>query len=161
MACDIYMKLDGIPGECHDSKHKDWIQVLSFSHGLSMSGSMYSGGGQSTHGRVDMTDVSVMKRVDNSTPKLAWTLASGSHVKSAIIEFCQSTKEKHVFMKYSFEDIVLSSLQPSASASGDFPMESLAFRFSKIEWEYTPLNEKGGKLPSSKSWWDVKENKGG
>ena len=161
MAVDIYLKLDGIPGESHDSKHKDWIQILSFSHSLSQAGSMFSGGGQSTSGRVDMADVSVMKRVDKSTPKLNWTLASGAHVKSAIIEFCQSTKDKHVFMKYSFEDVTLSSLQPSAASGGDFPLENLGFRFSKIEWEYTPIDEKGGKLPSAKAWWDVKENKGG
>ncbi|MCC6425511.1 MAG: type VI secretion system tube protein Hcp [Phycisphaerales bacterium] len=161
MAVDIYLKLDGLPGESHDSKHKDWIQVLSFSHGLSMSGSMYSGGGQSTSGRVDVSDASVMKRVDKASPKLNWHCCTGTHIKSACIEFCQSTKDKHVFMKYSFEDIVVSSVQPSASSGGDFPMESLAFRFSKIEWEYTPMDEKGGKLPSSKAWWDVMENKGG
>ena len=45
MAVDIYLKLDGIPGESHDSKHKEWIQILSFSHGLSQTGSMFSGGG--------------------------------------------------------------------------------------------------------------------
>lgn len=161
MAVDIYIKLDGIPGESHDSKHKDWIQVLSFSHALTQSGSMFSGGGQSTSGRVDVADVSIMKRVDKSTPKLNWTLASGAHIKSAIIEFCQATKDKHTFMKYTFEDVTLSSLQPAASANGDFPMESMAFRFSKIEWEYTPIDEKGVKLASAKAWWDVKENKGG
>ncbi len=161
MAVDIYIKLDGIPGESHDSKHKEWIQVLSFSHGLSQAGSMFSGGGQSTSGRVDMADVSIMKRVDKSTPKLNWTLAAGAHIKSAIVEFCQATKDKHTFMKYTFEDVTLSALQPTASSNGEFPMESLAFRFSKIEWEYTPIDEKGSKLPSAKAWWDVKENKGG
>jgi type VI secretion system secreted protein Hcp len=161
MAIDIYLKLDGIPGESNDSKHKDWIQVLAFGHSLSQSGSMFSGGGQSTSGRVDVGDVSITKRVDKATPKLNFLLASGSHIKSAIVEFCQSSKDKHVYMKYQFEDIVLSGLSPSASSGSDFPLESLNFRFSKIEWEYTPIDEKGTKQPSAKAWWDVKENKGG
>ncbi|GMV25399.1 MAG: hypothetical protein AMXMBFR58_14300 [Phycisphaerae bacterium] len=161
MAVDIYLKLDGVPAECTDSKHKEWIQLLSFQHGMSQMGSMFSGGGQSTSGRVDVADVSVMKRVDKSTPKLNWHLATGTHIKSAIVEFCQATKDKHVFMKYTFEDIVISALQPSVSSGSDFPMENLSFRFSKIEWEYTPIDEKGGKAASSKAWWDVKDNKGG
>lgn len=160
MAVDLYLKLDGVPGECIDSKHKEWIQLLSFSHAMNQAGSMFSGGGQSTSGRVDVADVSVMKRVDKATPKLSWHLATGTHIKSGIVEFCQSSKDKHVFMKYSFEDIVVSSLSPSVSHGGDFPVESLSYRFSKIEWEYTPIDEKGGKQPSVKAWWDVKENKG-
>ena len=32
MAFDTFMKVDGIPGESQDDKHKDWIELLSFSH---------------------------------------------------------------------------------------------------------------------------------
>ena len=31
MAFDAFIKLDGIPGESSDDKHKDWIEILSFS----------------------------------------------------------------------------------------------------------------------------------
>jgi type VI secretion system secreted protein Hcp len=161
MAIDMYLKLDGIPGEALDTKHKDWIQILSFSHGVTQSGAMYSGGGQSTSGRADVSDISVMKKVDKSTPKLNWTCATGTHVKSGIVEFCQASGQQHVFMKYSLDDIVISNVQASASSGGDMPMESLAFRFSKIQWEYTPIDEAGKASPSLKAWWDVKENKGG
>ena len=35
MAFDAFLKVDGIPGESTDDKHKDWIEVLSFNHGVS------------------------------------------------------------------------------------------------------------------------------
>ncbi len=35
MAVDMFLKIDGIPGESTDSKHKDWIEVLSYSFGAS------------------------------------------------------------------------------------------------------------------------------
>jgi hypothetical protein len=34
MAFDAFLKIDGIPGESTDDKHKDWIEILSFAHGL-------------------------------------------------------------------------------------------------------------------------------
>ena len=30
MAFDGFIKIDGIPGESTDDKHKDWIEILSF-----------------------------------------------------------------------------------------------------------------------------------
>jgi bacteriocin-like protein len=32
-AYDAFLKIDGIPGESTDDKHKDWIEILSFNHG--------------------------------------------------------------------------------------------------------------------------------
>ena len=31
-AYDAFLKIDGIPGESTDDKHKDWIEILSFNH---------------------------------------------------------------------------------------------------------------------------------
>ncbi len=33
MAVDYFLKIDGIAGESTDDKHKEWIDVLSFSWG--------------------------------------------------------------------------------------------------------------------------------
>ena len=32
---DNYMQIDGLKGESTDSEHKDWIELLSFSHSIS------------------------------------------------------------------------------------------------------------------------------
>ena len=45
MAFDCFLKIDVIPGECTDDKHKEWIEILSYSHGVSQlsSGSVSTG----------------------------------------------------------------------------------------------------------------------
>ena len=48
MAVDYFLKLDGIPGESTDAKHKGEIDVLAFSWGVSQSGSTAPGGGVAT-----------------------------------------------------------------------------------------------------------------
>ena len=45
MATDIFAKLGDIKGESADAKHKDEIEVLSFSWGVANSGSSGSGSG--------------------------------------------------------------------------------------------------------------------
>jgi hypothetical protein len=34
MAFDAFMKIDGIPGESTGDKHKEWIEISSFAHGV-------------------------------------------------------------------------------------------------------------------------------
>jgi type VI secretion system secreted protein Hcp len=48
MASDIFAKLGDIKGESADSKHKDEIEVLSFSWGVTNGGSVVSGPGGGT-----------------------------------------------------------------------------------------------------------------
>ena len=45
MAADYFLKIDGIKGESLDDKHKDEIDVLSFSWGVSQTGTLAYGGG--------------------------------------------------------------------------------------------------------------------
>ena len=45
MAVDMFVKIGDIKGESKDDKHKEEIDVLSWSWGVSQSGTMSSGGG--------------------------------------------------------------------------------------------------------------------
>jgi len=45
MASDIFIKIGDIKGESNDDKHKDEIEVMSWSWGMNQQGSMGTGGG--------------------------------------------------------------------------------------------------------------------
>ena len=70
MATDAFLKIDGIDGESTDKKHKNWIEILSYSHGMSQPSSIASGTGGLTAERVSMSDFSVMKVLDKASPTL-------------------------------------------------------------------------------------------
>ena len=38
MAFDTFLQIDSVQGESTDDKHKGWIEVFSFSHGVAQSG---------------------------------------------------------------------------------------------------------------------------
>jgi type VI secretion system secreted protein Hcp len=165
MPFDSFIKIDGIPGESTDSKHKDWIEVLSFHWGVNQmsTGSQSSGGARSSQ-RVDHQDLSFVHTIDKASPELFAKCCSGEHIKNVKIELCRATGDKTPYMKYNLEDVIVSSVKPGGASQDamNLPLEEVAFSYGKIELTYTLTDHKTGK-PSGdvKKWWSTVENKGG
>jgi type VI secretion system secreted protein Hcp len=165
MAFDCFLKIDGIPGESTDDKHKDQIEILSFNHGLSQprSGSSSTGGGRSSQ-RCDHQDFSIVKTLDKASPKLALACCNGGHIKEITMELCRATGNKQKYMEYKLSDAIVSSVRPGGSAQGgeELPLEEVSFNYGKIEWIYTATDHKTGKPAGDvKAHWSLTENKGG
>jgi type VI secretion system secreted protein Hcp len=157
------MKFDGIPGESTDDKHKDWVEILSYHHGISQpsSGSSSTGGARSSQ-RCDHQDFSVVKALDKASPKLALACCDGMHIKEIKMELCRATGEKQKYMEYKLSDVIVSSVCPGGSSRGDapLPLEEVAFSYGKIEWAYTATDHKTGKPAGDvKTGWDLTANK--
>ncbi|MDX9788460.1 MAG: type VI secretion system tube protein Hcp [Desulfobacterales bacterium] len=164
MAFDCFLKIDGIPGESTDDKHKDWIELLSYSHGVSQpaSGSISSGGGRSAE-RCDHEPFSVVKTLDKASPKLALFCSDGRHIKDIKVELCRAGGDKVKYMEYLMSDVIVSSVRPGGSSQGSepLPLEEVSFAYSKIEWTYTGTDKAGKPMGDVKAYWDLKTNKGG
>ena len=68
MAVDMFLKIDDVKGESHGREaHKDEIDVLAWSWGMTQSGidARGTGGGA---GKVNVQDLTFTKYVDTSTP---------------------------------------------------------------------------------------------
>src|SRR5262245_28742776 len=119
MASDTFLKVDGISGESTDEKHKDWIEILSFTHGMNQPSSAASGTGGRSGARVSMSDFSVTKVADKSSPHLAQACCDGRHIKEVKIECCLAGSDKHTYMVYTMENVIVSGFQPSGSRGDD------------------------------------------
>jgi len=165
MAFDAFLKIDGIPGESTDDKHKDWIEILSYSCGASQpgSGAASSGGGRSAE-RVDLQDFSIVKTLDKASPKLFLHCCNGRHIKEIMLELCRAGGDKHKYMEYKLENVIVSSVRPGGSAQGGetLPLEEVTFNYGKINVTYTQTDHKTG-MPGGQvsSHWDAVTNKGG
>lgn len=145
MSFDTYLQIEPIKGESTDAKHKGWIEVFSFSHGLAQHGSgAVSGGSSRVAGKVDVQDFTITKRMDLSTPYLNKNCCSGKHLDKAVVEICKSTGQKEVFMKYTFENVVISSVNVGGGQGQEFPVETVSFTFGKVKWEYNHIDNKTG-----------------
>ncbi|MHC4538279.1 MAG: Hcp family type VI secretion system effector [Planctomycetota bacterium] len=162
MPADAFLQIDGIPGESTDEKHKNWIEVLSYSHGVSQMGSgSRSTGGAATGGRCDHQDFSIVKELDKASPDLNLVCCNGKHIKKMTLELCRATGDKQPYMKYEFEDAIISSVSIGGGGGG-IPTESVTFNYGKMNWVYTETDHKTGKKKGEvKKWWDLVANKGG
>src|SRR6185436_17142128 len=82
MAVDLFMVVDGIKGESKDKAHKEAIDVLAWSWGLSNSGSFHTGGGGGS-GKVNVNDLSFTKYVDKASADLQLFCCNGKHIPKA------------------------------------------------------------------------------
>jgi type VI secretion system secreted protein Hcp len=165
MAFDAFLKISTIPGESQDDKHKEWIEILSFSFGASQAAAGgRSSGGSAAAERVNMQDFSIVKNLDKATPKLFLALSNGEHIPEVKVEFCRATGDKQKYMEYKMNDVIVSSWRPGGAAQGgeSLPLEEVSFNFGKVELIYTATDHKTGK-PSGdvKAHWDLVTNKGG
>jgi type VI secretion system secreted protein Hcp len=162
MAFDAFIKLSTIPGESTDDKHKDWIEVLSFSHGLAQhtAGAVSATGGH-TGGRVDIAELSFVHGLDKASPKLALACCTGEHIPEVKMELCKAGGTKELFMEYKFTDVVVSSVRPggSSTATGAVPLEEVSIAFGKISWKYSVIDYKTGRVSGNvATGWDLQKN---
>ena len=153
---DIFLMIDGIDGESADSKHKDEIDILSWSLGASNAGSMAHGGGGGV-GRVSFQDLHFTKRVDKSSPKLLEHCANGKHIKKAVLVGRKQGGDQMDYMKITLTDILVSSFQQAGHGEDS---EQVSINFSHIEYVYTAQNEKGAKAGDTAMKWNIKKNDG-
>ncbi|HVQ31655.1 MAG TPA: type VI secretion system tube protein Hcp [Vicinamibacteria bacterium] len=132
---DAFIKIDGIPGESNSSKHKDEIEVLSYSWGIKHTGSIGGGGGGA--GQPQVSDFTFLKEVGAASPALFLSVCEGKHIEEAVFTASGASgpRGRLAFYKLTFSDLFVSSVSP-ASSGNDVPSEQVSLSFSKVEIEY-------------------------
>lgn len=156
MASDIFAKIGDIKGESLDDKHKDEIDVLSFSWGLTQSGSAAGGGGGA--GKVQFQDFHFTKRTDRSSPLLFLGCATGEQYKEGVIIARKAGERPVEYLQIKMNDIIITSYQTGGSSADDKPIDQISLNFAKIEFVYRRQDETG-KVEETKAGWDLKANK--
>jgi len=156
MAVDSFLKLDGIPGESTDAKHKGEIDVLAFSWGVSRAGSTGPGGGGSA-GKAIFEDLLVVARTSKASPKLWQACAAGQHLKSAVLA-CRKAGAKQVdFLVIELTEVTITSYEIDGS-DDELPLDQFALAFAKVETQFVSVDAKGKAQPPVTTGWDLKKN---
>ena len=144
MSADYFLKIDGIPGESQDAKHKDEIQLESWSWGETQGGAHSAGGGGGS-GKVVMQDFHFTQKANKASPQLFLSCATGKHIAKAELTCRKAGGKQEAFMKIYLGDMLISSFQTGGSAGGDpLPTEQVSFNFTTIKYEYSVQKKDGG-----------------
>lgn len=160
MAVDLYLKLGDIKGEATDEKHKDEIDVLAWSWGVSNPTSMASGGGGGV-GKVSFQDLHFTHYVDKASPNIMKMCATGEHLKEVTLTQRKQGKTPQEYLIIKLSDVMVSSVSDGGSGAGDQPVENVSLAFAKIDLEYKPQKADGSLDAGIHFKYDVKANKEG
>jgi type VI secretion system secreted protein Hcp len=131
MAVDMFLKLDGLDGESVDLKYAKWIDVLSFSWGISDTSKAQatSPGRLSPARKTQVSDFSIVKYLDSASPKLFEKCCAGDHIAELNFSLVRRGEKLEEFYKIKLNDVLISGVSP-AGAGGSEPLEQVSFSFA-------------------------------
>jgi len=133
MAADIFAKIGDIKGESLDEKHKDQIELLSWSWGVA------HGGG--TGAKPMFHDLSFTHKIDSASPLLLQGCATGQRLKEATITRRKAGEGQEDFLVIKMNDVVITSVMET---DGDeSAVEAVSLAFAKVDLEYRPMRADG------------------
>ena len=157
MAVDMFIKIGDVKGEAQDSKHKDEIDVLSWSWGLSQSGNAQVGSGAGA-GKVNVQDLTFTKYVDSSSPYLMTVCCNGKHYGEALLTVRKAGENPVEYLKIKMTEVMVSSLSTGGSGGEDRLTENVTLNFAKVDVKYTPQKADGGPGTAIPFAWDIAAN---
>jgi type VI secretion system secreted protein Hcp len=156
---DYFLKIEGIDGESTDDRHKNEIEILSWSWGETNAATMSRGAGGGA-GKVNMQDIHFTTLMSKASPSLFLKCATGEHIKQAVLTARKSGGDQQEYLKVTLTDVLISSYQTGGSSGdGGIPTDSFSLNFAKIEFEYKPQKPDGSLDAPVKAGYDLKLNK--
>lgn len=157
MALDMFLELEGIKGESKDSKHKEKIDVLAWSWGVSNSGSFHQGSGGGA-GKANFQDISFTKYIDKASADLLYACASGKHIPKGTLIVRKAGEQPLEYLLYKLTEIMVSSVSTGGSGGEDRLTENVTLNFSKVAVEYFVQDAKGAGKAAGSFTWDIAGN---
>lgn len=158
MASDMFIKIGDIKGEASDKTHKDEIDVLSWSWGMSQSGTMHGGGGGGA-GKVSVQDLTFSKYVDKASSPLGLACCNGTHIPEAVLTVRKAGKTPLEMLIITMKECLITSISTGGSPEEDRLTESVTLNFAYVEMAYQPQKADGSKDGGAiELKWNIKEN---
>ncbi|MHA3774318.1 Hcp family type VI secretion system effector [Verrucomicrobiota bacterium sgz303538] len=152
---NTFLKIDGIPGEATQDRHAGEIAIESLSFSVDQSG-IRMAGGRGSPARSRFSVITVVKRVDKSSPLLFLKSALGEVIPSAVINVQKGGAQPVDFLTIKLTNVIVSSFSSSSSGA---VFESIGLSFSAIEYTYRPQNSDGSLGAPITATFDVNRNK--
>ena len=120
MPVDMFLKLDGIPGDSVDAQHKDEIDLLSYTFGDSLP-IILSGGGGGAAGKPSFEDFYFTSNVSRASPRIFITSVTGLAIKDAVVTVRKAGAIPHEFLGWKLTDVLVSSY--NQAGAGEVPLD--------------------------------------
>lgn len=159
MASDTYIKFDGVEGESLQADHKTWVEVLSWSWGVSATTTVAKVGGGTAVGKPVPNDITITHQYDKASPVLAKKIVTGTHFPTVTLSACKTVGEgQKEYLSITMKSVYITSVSMSGGSDGAV-LENVTMVFNNIDFAYKPQDAKGALGADIKFGWDVSSGK--
>jgi type VI secretion system secreted protein Hcp len=157
MAVDMFIKIGDLKRETQDQKHKGEIDVISWTWGVSNSGSAHIGGGAGS-GKANVQDLTFTKWMDKASTPIMLACCNGKHFPHAVLTIRKAGEKPVEYCKIKLEEVLISSVSTGGSGHEDRLTEHVALNFAEVSVDYTPQDDKGAAGTPIPMSWDFAGN---
>jgi type VI secretion system secreted protein Hcp len=157
MAVENFLRIGDIKGESRDDRHRDEIEVLSWSWGMtqSVSGSGAAGGA----GKTSFTDISFTHLLDRASPSLMKACATGQHIRDATLSARKAGQAQQDYLIVKMSDVIITSVLTSGGRDDTSTIESVSLKFGKVDLEYRSQKPDGSLETGNRFGFDLTTNR--
>jgi type VI secretion system secreted protein Hcp len=134
---DYFLRVDGMPGESQDDQHVDWIELLTFSWGVSSSLNPLATTPGTPASKSNPVDFTFVARTSRASPRLFLACARGSRINNVLLEVAKPGVQPFVFLKVLLQDVRVASFNQAPGDDG-LPLDVVRLRYVKIRNTYVP-----------------------
>lgn len=160
---DMFLKLvstEGpINGESTDDVYMDQIDLISWSWGMTQSGTTHQGHGGGS-GKVHVSDLSIKKYLDKATPNIIMHCCNGKHIKTANLYVRKAAGDKQIeYFKINAQEVIVTSYHTGGENDDkDRLVEHVSLNFARYTVDYTPQQDDGTPMAKVSQGWDMAKN---
>lgn len=145
-----FIKLGDIKGESTDDGHKDWINLLSFGHGILEERDAASG---LPTGKRQHKPLSAIKPIDKASPLLMEACVNGQAIPMARMEFVRTAGQDRYYQVI-LKNVYVTSYDTSNNP-GEVPTESFSLNYEEIKWTYTEFDVRDQPVRDHSYYWNL------
>ncbi len=157
MAMDMFVQIGSLKGESADSTHKEKIDVLAWSWGMSNSGTAHMGTGAGA-GKVNVQDLSFTKYIDKSSTELMLACCNGKHFSEATLIARKAGENPLEYVTITMTDVMITAVSTGGSGGEDRLTENVTLNFAKVKVAYIEQLKSGGAGTTPDMTWDIAGN---
>lgn len=157
MAVNIALEIKTIPGESKIDGHENWIDVKSYTWGMSQTGTFHTGHGGGA-GKVKVEDLTIEKLVDASTPALMRHCCDGKHIPEMQLVVRKQGGDQLDYIIIKMQKVMVTLVEPSGVTDLDAVGETVRFNFASYTIKYTKQTDDGAAGEQFEQGWDMEKN---
>src|SRR3954451_7303090 len=150
---DMFLRIDGIPGDAEQKGHEHWLRVMSADWGASADVAAAPHGGGGGAGEAEFRPAVFTAWASVATPLLFEACVSGRHAASATFEALHAGQNPAVAVRWDFEDVRVANLGMSGSEPSLTMADSFALAYARVRITTFQQDPRGGAATATARGW--------